>query len=307
MAKVSIFGAGNVGSMLASRIIDAGLASVALVDNAAGLAMVKAMDIEDAVAIAGGKASIEASETPEAIKSSSIVVITAGLTRKAGMSREELLKTNAAIVKEIAKSVKKYAPEALLLVITNPLDLMSYVAYRESGFNHKRVFGMAGLLDAGRFSGLIARQLGISAGSIEAKVIGEHGNEMLVLSRLSKIEGDPLERKMTKEKLAKIISDTKTRGTNIVALLKDKSAYFGPSQAAFYMIRAILNDEKKVFCASCYLNGEYGVGDLYLGVPARFGRQGVEEIISLKLQDDEKALMQETAKKIKSYFKLLGY
>lgn len=297
--KVTIIGAGNVGSLSAMRIAEASLADVLLVDIATDFAQGRALDLSDALAIAGSKRKIFSTADYNEIRNSDIVVITAGLARKPGMSRDDLLLKNSEIVSEVTENVKRSAPNSIIIMVTNPLDVMSYLAYKTSGFAVNKVVGMAGILDAGRFTNFISRELNVNAGKIRTKVLGSHGDSMVPLARHSTVSGKPLTELLPKDKIDQLIAQTKRSGGEIVSLLGSGSASFGPSQGILSMVEAIINDTKEEICVSAYLNGEYGIEDVFIGVPARIGRKGIEEIVELELDKEEKAALSNSAQIIK--------
>jgi len=257
------------------------------------------MDLTDAGPIIGSGRKITGTNDYEAIKGSNIVVITAGFPRMPGMSREELLLKNTAIVKEAAKNIKRLCPESIIIVVTNPLDAMTFLAHKESGLPKARVMGMAGVLDTGRFIAILSEATGADYNEIETFVIGSHGDTMVPVLSQTKIKGKPLSDTLDKDKIAAIVSRTKNRGAEIVSMLKAGSAYYAPSASVFKMVRAILNDTKETLCVSCLLNGEYGLRDLFIGVPVKLGKAGILEIIELKLTDAEKRDFNLSAEAIK--------
>lgn len=288
MSKVAVIGAGNVGATLALRIAEANLADVAMVDIAGDLCRGKAMDMIDAAPVAGHNRLITAGSDYKAIEGSKVVVITAGFPRLPGMTREELVAKNSSIVKEAVKNVKALAPDAVIIVVTNPLDVMTYIAYKESGFPRGRVMGMAGVLDTARFKALIAAEVNCTYQDIEAYVIGSHGDTMVPLISHTKIKGSPISKFMSAEKIGQVVERTKNRGAQIVALLKSGSAYYAPSASVAAMVKAILNNTNEVLCVSCILDGEYGLRDICIGVPAKIAGSGIQKIIELPLDEAEK-------------------
>lgn len=300
MAKVSVIGAGNVGATLAMRVAEADLADVVMIDIAEGLCKGKALDLTDAAPIAGHNRKITGASDYKQIADSDIVVITAGFPRTPGMSREELVLKNSSIVKAAAGHIKNYCPNAIIIVVTNPLDVMTYLACKESGFPKSRVMGMAGVLDTARFIALIAEAAGVKYGDVETYVLGSHGDTMVPLISQTKIKGKPIEKVMSKEKISEIAARAKNRGAEIVNHLKAGSAYYAPSASVFAMVRAILKNTGEILCVSASLDGEYGLKDVYIGVPARLGKKGIEKIIELSLSADEKREFEKSAKIIKS-------
>ncbi len=285
--KVSIIGAGQVGSAVAMRIVESDLADVTLVDIVEGLARGKALDLRQAQPIVGHSRKVVGSKDYVEIEGSDIVVCACGLARKPGMTRDELLQDNARTVKEVVGQSVRYSPEAIILVVTNPLDVMTHLAYRVSGFGPSKVFGMSGILDSARFSSFVAEELKVPVADVEALVLGGHGDSMVPLPRHSMVRGRPLTELLPKDKIDSLVERTKRAGGEIVGFLKTGSAYFAPSASIYAMARSVILDEKKVFPASVYLKGQYGLSDICLGVPARIGRAGVEEIIELELDRDE--------------------
>ena len=297
--KISIIGAGNVGSLTAMRIAAEFSGEIVLVDIAKGLAQGKALDLSDAQAIIKADYNIIGSEDLEEIKDSGLVVITAGLTRKPGMLREELLAKNYAIVRECCLAIKHLAPKSVVIVVTNPLDLMTYVAFKALGNPREKVLGMGVTLDSARFANLIAQELNIPVTEIEAPVIGVHGEGMLPLERFTIIKGLPLEQFLDEKKIKELVIKTIGRGGEIVSLLGSGSAFFAPSAAVAAMARAIIKNELRVLGISAYLQGEYGVNDVCLGVPCRLGKDGIEQIIELDLAQEEKDIFIKAAHSIK--------
>jgi len=287
--KVAIIGAGNVGAMVASRIIDADLADVVLVDVVPGLAKGKALDISDARPILSSSKKILGTENLEDIKGVDFVVITAGLARKPGMSREDLLKKNTQIIRDVALQIKKYCIDPVVIVVTNPLDVMSYLVMKTTQFASRKVIGMAGVLDSSRFVNIVSEKMDdVDASGIF--MMGSHGDSMVSINRSGEIS----------EKLFSESSDrARDRGAEIVSYLKSGSAYFAPSAAVFYMLKSILKNEGKTVCASTYLKGEYGEKDIYIGVPVILDSSGVKEIIEIELTDKEKKAFKRSAQKIR--------
>lgn len=296
--KVGVIGAGSVGSTLAMRVIESGAADVVLVDVVEGLALGKAYDIRDAAAVTGHDRKIEGGSDYGIIKGSDIVVITAGLPRKPGMTREDLIEKNSATIRSVTENVRRYSPEAVLIVVTNPLDVMTYLALKLSGFNPRRVMGMAGVLDSARCDNVVAQELGVDRNEIATIVMGSHGDTMVPVLSRSVMHGKPLRTVIDGKQADNIIRRTKDRGAEVVSLLKSGSAYFAPSAACLSMIRAILRNERVTLCVSAHLNGEYGLRDICIGVPCVIGRQGIEKVVELDLNVDEKAAFLSSAEGI---------
>ena len=293
--KISVIGAGNVGSLTAMRIAQDGLGDVLLIDVVKGLAHGKALDLEDARALLKCNYNISGSDDITRIKDSDIVVVTAGLARKPGMSREELLLKNAQILKEVCLKIKELAKKAIVIVVTNPLDIMTLYALKITGFKPERLFGMGISLDTARFANLIAAELNLPVTDIEALVIGAHGEAMLPLPGFSKIKGVALDEFLNEEKINSLVSRTGARGAEIVANLGTGSAFFAPSAAIAGIVKAIVKDEKRTLGLCAYLDGQYGIKDSCIGVPCRLGKNGIEQIIELNLLAEEKARLIKSA------------
>jgi malate dehydrogenase len=294
--KATVIGAGNVGATAAMRLAEKELADVALIDILEGVPAGKALDLTEAGPIEKHDAKIiGASGDYGPARDSDIVIITAGIPRKPGMSRDDLLSTNMGIMAAVTREVAAVAPDAILIIVSNPLDAMCHVAYDVSGFPRNRVIGMAGVLDSARFRAFIAMELNVSVENTHAFVLGGHGDTMVPLPRYSTVAGIPITELLSQERIDAMVERTRNGGAEIVGLLKTGSAYYAPSSAAVEMAEAILKDKKKILpCAAC-LNGEYGIHDLFIGVPVKLGENGVEEIIEIKLTDAEKTALDNSA------------
>jgi len=294
--KATVIGAGNVGATAAMRLAEKELADVALIDVLEGVPAGKALDLTEAAPIEKHDARIiGVSGDYDAARDSDIVIITAGIPRKPGMSRDDLLSTNMGIMASVTKEVGAVAPNAVLIIVSNPLDAMCHVAYDVSGFPKNRVIGMAGVLDSARFRSFIAMELNVSVENTHAFVLGGHGDTMVPLPRYSTVAGIPITELLSRERIDAMVERTRNGGAEIVGLLKTGSAYYAPSSAAVEMAEAILKDKKKILpCAAC-LNGEYGIHDLFIGVPVKLGEKGVEEIIEITLTDAEKEALDRSA------------
>jgi malate dehydrogenase len=303
--KISIIGAGAVGATLAQRVLESGVADVVLVDILKNLAKGKAFDLLDAAPIIGHERNISGTDNYEEIRSSDIVVITAGLARKPGMTRDDLIAKNAAIIKDVAGKVKQNAPSAIIIVVTNPLDTMTYLAYKTLGFPKQKVMGMAGALDGSRFIYLIADELKVPRSSIETYILGSHGDTMVPLVSKTLVNGKSVTDLIKKDRLDIIVKRTCDRGAEIVSLLGSGSAFYSPSAAVFNMIKAILKDTKETITASAYLEGEYGLKDMFIGVPCKIGKNGIEKILELDLSEEERASLTRSAQAIKGLNNLL--
>jgi len=297
--KVTVVGAGNVGASCAVRLADRGLADVALVDVLEGIPQGKALDILQAGPVAGVDVKITGGNDFEPTANSDIVVLTAGFPRKPGMSRDDLLWANYDVVKSTVEKAIKYSPNSILIVVTNPLDAMCHVAYRLSGFAKNRVMGMAGILDTARFRTFVAQALDVSTEDVMAFVLGGHGDTMVPLVRYTSVAGMPLTDLLDAETIHGIVKRTRDAGAEIVKLLKSGSAYYAPSAAVVEMVDSILNDRKRVFPCSAYLEGEYGIRNLFVGVPVKLGARGIEKIFEAKLTEEESAALRKSAAAVK--------
>ena len=294
-SKVTVVGAGHVGATTALRLVEQQLADVVLVDILEGIPQGKALDLLEAGPVQGYDFMLTGSNDYASSRDSDIVVITAGLPRKPGMSRDDLLLKNAAIVKGVTAEVAQNSPDAIIIVVSNPLDAMCHVAKWVSGFSRQKVVGMAGILDSARFRTFIAQELNVSTENTHAFVLGGHGDTMVPLVRYSTVAGIPITELISKDRLEALIQRTRDGGAEIVKLLKEGSAYYAPSAAIAEMVEAILRDKKKILpCAAC-LEGEYGISGLFLGVPIKLGSDGVEDILQINLSTDEKAELQKSA------------
>lgn len=285
--KISIIGAGMTGSTTAHWLAELELADIVLVDIVEGMPQGKGLDLLQALPIIGKDVHLTGSNDYADTENSDIVIITAGLPRKPGMSRDDLLFTNAGIVRNATEETIKHSPEAIYIILTNPLDVMAYLALRTAGIESKRVIGQAGILDSARMRAFVSMELGISVENIHCYVLGGHGDEMVPLTRISNVAGIPLERILPSEKLTAIVERTRKGGGEIVALLKQGSAYYAPAAAITQMTEAILKDKQLIVPASAYLEGEYGLSGIFFGVPVQLGRKGVEKVIEYELTASE--------------------
>lgn len=301
-AKISIIGAGNVGATTALRLAELRLANeIVLVDVLEGIPAGKALDMWESFPVTGCDCRIlGATDDYTLTSNSSLVVITAGLARRPGMSRDDLLSKNAEIVQSVTQSVVNYSPQCKLLVVSNPLDVMTYVALRVSGFEPHRVFGMAGILDTARYRTFIAMELGVSVRDVSALVLGGHGDDMVPLPRLTTVGGIPLTELVPQDRIAAIVERTRTGGAEIVKYLKEGSAHYAPAAAVAEMAEAVIRDSKRVLPAAAWLTGQYGLHDVYLGVPVRLGKNGVEQIFELRLTEPELKMLHESASRVKA-------
>lgn len=297
--KVTVIGAGFVGATSAQRIVEKDLADVVLVDIVEGLPQGKALDIMESSPIEGFDAKIVGANDYSQTKDSDIVVVTAGIARKPGMSRDDLQITNAKIISDVVRKVVTFSPKAILILVTNPVDVMSYLALKVSGFSPQKVIGMAGILDSSRYRYFIAEALSISPQDVQAMVLGGHGDSMVPLPGYSSVNGISIGQLLSTKKIEEINNRTRKAGAEIVGLLKSGSAYYAPSAAVAQMVKAIISDENKILPCSVYLNGEYGLRDVYCGVPIRISAKGVEEIIEIKLTGQEKTALEESSKAVR--------
>ncbi len=292
--KVTVVGAGNVGATCAMRIADKELADVVLVDVVEGVPQGKSLDLMQSGPVEGYDVTLTGSNNYEPTANSDVVVITAGLPRKPGMSRDDLLLANYEIMRQASEQAAKYSPNAILVIVSNPLDAMCWTALQVSKFSKNRVVGMAGVLDTARFRTFIAQELNVSMENVVAMVLGGHGDTMVPLTRLASVSGIPLTELMSQEKLDEIVKRTANGGAEIVSYLKTGSAYYAPAAATVEMVESILKDKKKVLPCAAYLEGEYGVKGLYVGVPVKLGARGIEQIYELKLTAEETAMLKKS-------------
>ena len=293
--KVTVVGAGHVGATAAQRLAEKELCDVVLVDIIEGVPQGKALDLTEAAPIEKHDAHLTGANAYDETAGSDIVIITAGIPRQPGMSRDDLISTNAGIMKSVTEQIVKLSPEAILIIVSNPLDAMCHVAFETSGFPKHRVLGMAGVLDSARFRAFIAMELGVSVENTHAFVLGGHGDTMVPLPRYSTVAGIPITELMTEERIEAIVDRTRNGGAEIVGLLKTGSAYYAPASAAVEMAESILKDKKKILPCAVYLQGEYGLQDLFIGVPVKLGAGGIEEIVEIQLTDAEQAALNKSA------------
>ena len=308
--KVTVVGAGNVGATAAQRLAEKELCDVVLVDIIEGVPQGKSLDLTEAAPIEKHDAHLTGANTYDATAGSNIIIITAGIPRKPGMSRDDLLGTNAGIMKKVTEQVAKLSPNAVLIIVSNPLDAMCHVAFDASGFPKERVLGMAGVLDSARFRAFIAMELNVSVENTHAFVLGGHGDTMVPLPRYSTMAGIPITELLPQDRIDAIVERTRTGGAEIVSLLKTGSAYYAPASAAVEMAESILKDKKKILPCAALLQGEYGIEDLFIGVPVKLGAAGIEEVIQIKLTKDEQAALNRSAaavQELKEALKKLSY
>jgi malate dehydrogenase len=308
--KVTVIGAGNVGATAAQRLAEKELCDVVLIDIIEGVPQGKALDLTEAAPVEKHDARVTGANDYDASAKSDIVIITAGIPRKPGMSRDDLISTNAGIVKAVTQQVAALSPNAILIIVSNPLDAMCHVAYEVSGFPKEHVIGMAGVLDSARFRAFISMELNVSVENTHAFVLGGHGDTMVPLPRYSTVAGIPITELLSEDRIDALVDRTRNGGAEIVGLLKTGSAYYAPASAAVEMAESIIKDKKKILPCAVLLQGEYGLKDLFIGVPVKLGAGGVEEIIEITLTADEKSALQNSAaavQELKDVLKKLDY
>lgn len=299
MKKVSVIGAGNVGATAVYYIAEKNIADIVMIDVVEGMPQSKALDFLHAAPYRKYTVNIKGSTLYEDIRDSDVVVITAGIARKPGMDRMDLMKTNVGIAKKAAQAIAEYAPDAVVIVVSNPLDVIAMVALRESGFALKKVVGMAGVLDATRFRYFIAEALGVWPGDVMALVLGGHGDSMVPLPRYTTVGGFPLTELLDAASIEKLVERTRKGGMEIIQYLKKGSAYYAPGASVAKMVEAVVKDERRLIPASAYLRGEYGHSDIFLGVPVLIGKNGIEKIVQLELSREEQKALDESAEAVK--------
>ncbi len=297
-AKITIVGAGNVGATAAHWAVTKELADVVLVDVVEGIPQGKSLDLLEAMPVEAADVKITGCNDYVPTKDSDVVIITAGLARKPGMSRDELVEKNTAIVSSVVKEVVKYSPQSILIIVSNPLDAMAYVALKTSGFPKQRVIGMAGVLDSARFRTFLAQELDVSVQDVVAFVLGGHGDTMVPVARLSSVGGIPVTSLLSQEKIEAIVKRTRDGGAEIVNLLKAGSAYYAPAASVIAMVESILRDQKRVLPCAAYLEGEYGIRGCFVGVPVKLGKAGIEKIFEVPLEPAEKAALAKSAQAV---------
>jgi malate dehydrogenase len=305
-SKISIIGAGNVGATTAQRIVERGYADVVLLDIVEGLPQGKALDIQQSAAVINFKTSVSGSNDYKDTAGSELVIVTAGLFRKPGMTRDQLLAANAEIVGGIIKNVAKYSPDCVILVVSNPLDAMTYLAVKASQFPRKRVVGMSGALDSARLGTFVASELKVPPEDVSAWVLGAHGLNMVVIPRLTTVRGKPITELLPKETIDKLVERTVHGGREIVDLLKTGSAFYAPSAGVAGMAESIVLDKKETLPCAAVLDGEYGIKDSVIGVPVKLGKGGIEQIVEFDLTAEEKQLLYDSAEGVKKLIKQLG-
>jgi malate dehydrogenase len=304
--KITVVGAGNVGATTAQRLVERDYADVVLVDIVEGLPQGKALDLNQAGPVVGYEPSIVGTNGYDETAGSAICVITSGRARTPGMSRDDLLKTNQAIVADVTRNLVERSPDTIVLVVTNPLDAMCQVAHSVAGFPRERVFGMAGVLDTARFRTFIAWELGVSVRDVTGFVLGGHGDQMVPVTSYTTVAGIPVERLIPADRLAEIVQRTRDGGAEVVKLLKSGSAYYAPSAAVCEMVDSIVHDQKRVLPCAALLRGEYGLDGLYMGVPCRLGAGGLEQVLEIELSADERADLERSADAVRELIGVMG-
>lgn len=309
--KISLIGAGNIGGTLAHMIVLRELGDVVLLDISDGIPQGKALDIAESAPIDGFDVNLTGTNEYKDIKNSDAIIITAGIARKPGMSRDDLLQTNAAVMKGVGENIKKYSPNAFVIVVTNPLDAMVSVVHKFSNLPTNMVVGMAGVLDSARFRYFLASELNISVEDVSAFVLGGHGDTMVPLINCASVAGVPLTQiidmgLITQKKVDEIVERTRNGGKEIVDLLKSGSAYYSPASSAIYMLESYLKDKRRILPCAAYLNGEYGVKDLFIGVPAIIGKNGIEKILEVKVNDDEQEMFNKSVSSVRELVGLIN-
>jgi malate dehydrogenase len=304
--KISVIGAGNVGATTAQLIVQSGIADVVLFDIVEGMPQGKALDMAEASPLWNSSAAIRGTSRYADTAGSDLVVVTAGLARTPGMSRNDLLHANADIIRGVCIEIAKYSPNSIIIIVTNPMDVMAQLAWKTTEFSCRRVMGMGGVLDAARLTAFLAWELQVSPEDIEATVLGGHGDDMLPLPRFTTVKGIPLTELLPKKKIDSLIDRTRTGGAEIVSLLKAGSAYYAPAASTFQMVKSILLDEKRLLPCAAFLNGEYGLKDIYMGVPVILGETGVEKIVEVKLTKEERAQFRKSCESVRKLIKKLG-
>jgi len=295
MAKISVIGAGNVGASLAQRLVEKDFADIVLLDIVEGLPQGKALDIYQSSPIEGFSSKISGTNDYKDTAGSDVVVVTSGIGRKPGMSRDDLLKINVKIVSDVVKKVAQNSPDCIIVMVTNPVDTMTYLALKVSGFKTNKIVGLSGVLDSARFSSFIAQEMRVPPAAVKSFALGEHGKNMIIIPRLATVDGKPITELLPSETIEKLSARAVEGGAEIVGLLKTGSAFYAPSSAAAYMVEAIMQDKKEILPCAVYLNGEYGIADGVIGVPVKLGRSGIEEIIEFELAPEEKEALNNSA------------
>jgi malate dehydrogenase len=303
-AKVSVIGAGNVGATTAQLIAFEGIADIVIYDIVQGMPQGKALDIAEACPLWQSASSVIGTNSFDDTAGSDILVVTAGLPRKPGMSRDDLLHANAEVMQQVITGTSKLSPDSVIIIVSNPMDVMAHIAWKISGFSSSKVIGMGGVLDSSRLRTFVSRDFGVSPEDVEALVLGGHGDQMVPMPRFTTVKGVPITELISKDRINELIQRTRDGGAEIVSLLKNGSAFYAPAASTVQMVKAILLDEKRILPCSAYLNGEYGIEDLFVGIPVILGRNGIEKIIELQLTEEEIIQLSKSVSNIKSLLDL---
>ena len=307
VGKITVVGAGNVGATCAQRLAEKELArEVVMIDVVEGVPQGKGLDQWESAPVEGFDTLVVGANDYDAAEGSEVFIVTAGIARKPGMSRDDLLKTNAGIVTQVSEQIKRVAPDSIIVMVSNPLDVMSYVAMKTTGFPRERVIGMAGVLDTARYRSFIALELGVSVEDIQALVLGGHGDTMVPLASYTSVSGIPLAQLLPQEKIDRLVERTRNGGAEIVGYLKTGSAYYAPSSAAVQMVEAIVKDKRRILPCAAWLEGEYGMKDLFLGVPCKLGAGGLQQIVEVALTDAERKALEASADAVRETMRALG-
>ena len=298
--RIACVGAGNVGASVAQYCAEMELGDVVLLDVVEGFPQGKALDLTQAGPIRGYDSIVTGTNDFAHLSGSDVVVVTAGLARKPGMTRLDLVAKNGAIIAQVCENILKYAPESVVIIVTNPLDVMTYLAFKKLGFPAQRVMGMAGCLDSARFRAFVGMELGVSAKNVDTMVLGSHGDDMVPLPQYTTVSGIPITKLMAPERIEAIVKRTRNGGGEIVSLLKTGSAFYAPGASAARMVQSIVRDEKQLLPCATYLTGQYGLDDIYIGVPVRLGKYGAEEIVELDLSEEERAALHRSADEVRA-------
>jgi malate dehydrogenase len=304
--KISVIGAGNVGASLAQCLAIKDIADIVLLDIVEGLPQGKALDLQESAPIMGFNSIIKGTNNYEDTAKSAVVIVTSGIARKPGMSRDDLIKINSGIVSDVTKNIVKFSPNCVIIIVTNPVDTMTCLALKTSGFPRNRVLGLSGVLDSARLSSFIAMELNVSMTDVNSYVLGEHGQNMVVFPRFATVKGKPITELLPKETIDKLIERTVNGGAEIVELLKTGSAFYAPSAAAARMAEAIIKDKKEILPCAAYLQGEYNLNDIVVGVPVKLGKNGIEEIIDFRLTDEELVTLKKSSEAVRALINTLG-
>ena len=304
--KISIIGAGNVGASLAQCLAVKNIADIILLDIVEGLPQGKALDLQESAPVLGFNSIISGTNDYKDTAKSDVVIVTSGVARKPGMSRDDLIKINSGIVSEVTKNIVKYSPDCIIIVVANPVDTMTYLAVKVSGFPRNRVVGLSGVLDSARLSSFIAMELKVPMTAVDSYALGEHGQNMVIFPRFATVNGKPITEILPKETIDKLIDRTVNGGAEIVGLLKTGSAFYAPAASAARMAEAVILDKKEILPCAAYLQGEYNLSDVVIGVPVKLGKKGIEEIVDFKLTDEELAALKKSSEAVRALINTLG-